>query len=159
MVKLLNVWNKNISDMLKRHFLFPDKMCDQISDAILDAHLRQDPNAKVACGKWLSIDRLIILCDDRSMELKANSANYQQKRWLKPVWCFCAAKSHLKRMWITRKSWETLSSTSDTTTRPKVCNNILVLLVHTIDVVFTGIKPNAMSRQTIQNFVLPSGTK
>ncbi|WP_440994910.1 S-adenosylmethionine synthetase N-terminal domain-containing protein, partial [Cysteiniphilum litorale] len=27
----------------------PDKICDQISDAILDAHLRQDPNAKVAC--------------------------------------------------------------------------------------------------------------
>ncbi|XP_073985958.1 S-adenosylmethionine Synthetase isoform X3 [Rhodnius prolixus] len=27
----------------------PDKMCDQISDAILDAHLRQDPDAKVAC--------------------------------------------------------------------------------------------------------------
>lgn len=31
---------------------FLDKMCDQISDAILDAHLRQDPNAKVACGKY-----------------------------------------------------------------------------------------------------------
>lgn len=30
---------------------FADKMCDQISDAILDAHLAQDPNAKVACGK------------------------------------------------------------------------------------------------------------
>lgn len=28
-------------------------MCDQISDAILDAHLRQDPNAKVACGKYI----------------------------------------------------------------------------------------------------------
>lgn len=27
----------------------PDKMCDKISDAILDAHLKQDPNAKVAC--------------------------------------------------------------------------------------------------------------
>lgn len=27
----------------------PDKLCDQISDAVLDAHLRQDPNAKVAC--------------------------------------------------------------------------------------------------------------
>lgn len=24
-------------------------MCDQISDAILDAHLRSDPSAKVAC--------------------------------------------------------------------------------------------------------------
>ena len=27
----------------------PDKMCDQISDAILDAILREDPNARVAC--------------------------------------------------------------------------------------------------------------
>lgn len=27
----------------------PDKMCDQVSDAILDAHLKVDPNAKVAC--------------------------------------------------------------------------------------------------------------
>jgi len=26
----------------------PDKICDQISDAILDAHLNQDPNARVA---------------------------------------------------------------------------------------------------------------
>lgn len=26
----------------------PDKICDQISDAILDAHLREDPNARVA---------------------------------------------------------------------------------------------------------------
>ena len=32
--------------------VFVDKMCDQISDAILDAHLKQDPDAKVACGKW-----------------------------------------------------------------------------------------------------------
>ena len=30
---------------------FVDKICDQVSDAILDAHLKQDPNAKVACGK------------------------------------------------------------------------------------------------------------
>ena len=29
----------------------PDKICDQISGAVLDAHLKQDPNAKVACGK------------------------------------------------------------------------------------------------------------
>ena len=27
----------------------PDKMCDQISDAVLDAILQQDPNARVAC--------------------------------------------------------------------------------------------------------------
>ena len=27
----------------------PDKICDQISDAILDAILAQDPNGRVAC--------------------------------------------------------------------------------------------------------------
>ena len=27
----------------------PDKVSDQISDAILDAHLKQDPNSRVAC--------------------------------------------------------------------------------------------------------------
>ena len=27
----------------------PDKVCDQISDAILDEMLRQDPNSRVAC--------------------------------------------------------------------------------------------------------------
>jgi len=27
----------------------PDKLCDQISDAILDACLREDPNSRVAC--------------------------------------------------------------------------------------------------------------
>jgi len=30
-------------------------MCDQISDAVLDAHLKQDPNAKVACGMYTYI--------------------------------------------------------------------------------------------------------
>jgi len=32
-------------------FLFLDKICDQLSDAVLDAHLEQDCNAKVACGQ------------------------------------------------------------------------------------------------------------
>ena len=26
-------------------------MCDQVSDAVLDAHLEVDPDARVACGK------------------------------------------------------------------------------------------------------------
>lgn len=32
--------------------VFTDKMCDQISDAVLDAYLRQDPDSKVACGEF-----------------------------------------------------------------------------------------------------------
>lgn len=37
--------------MSQKFLFFPDKICDQISDAVLDAHLQQDPDAKVACGR------------------------------------------------------------------------------------------------------------
>ena len=32
-----------------KKIIFTDKMCDQISDAVLDAHLKSDPDSKVAC--------------------------------------------------------------------------------------------------------------
>lgn len=41
----------------------PDKICDQISDAILDAHLQQDPNAKVACES-VSKTGMILVCGE-----------------------------------------------------------------------------------------------
>lgn len=40
--------------------LSTDKICDQISDAVLDAHLRQDPDAKVACGEQTRIQTKLI---------------------------------------------------------------------------------------------------
>ena len=39
----------------------PDKVCDQISDAILDACLRQDSNSKVACETAVTTDLVINL--------------------------------------------------------------------------------------------------
>ncbi|XP_045145363.1 S-adenosylmethionine synthase-like [Echinops telfairi] len=39
----------------------PDKICDQISDAVLDAHLQQDPDAKVACETVIINTGLVIL--------------------------------------------------------------------------------------------------
>jgi S-adenosylmethionine synthetase len=38
----------------------PDKVADQISDAILDAYLAQDPNAKVACECLITTQKLLI---------------------------------------------------------------------------------------------------
>ncbi len=38
----------------------PDKLCDQISDAVLDAHLAQDPMARVAC-ETISTTGMILL--------------------------------------------------------------------------------------------------
>jgi len=52
-------WNKRKDEfIMARHYLFtsesvteghPDKICDQISDAVLDAILEQDPQGRVAC--------------------------------------------------------------------------------------------------------------
>ena len=51
------------NDTMARHYLFtsesvteghPDKVCDQISDAVLDAILEQDPNGRVACETTVS---------------------------------------------------------------------------------------------------------
>merc|ERR1712021_193858 len=41
----------------------PDKMCDQISDAVLDAHLRGDPESKVAC-ETVTKTGMIMLCGE-----------------------------------------------------------------------------------------------
>jgi S-adenosylmethionine synthetase len=39
----------------------PDKICDQISDAVLDAHLSQDCNAKVACETAAKTGMIMLL--------------------------------------------------------------------------------------------------
>ncbi|CAD5116861.1 DgyrCDS5702 [Dimorphilus gyrociliatus] len=39
----------------------PDKICDQISDAVLDAHLERDPNAKVACETVMQNSMVFLL--------------------------------------------------------------------------------------------------
>ena len=38
----------------------PDKVADQISDAILDDFLRQDPNSRVACETFVSTGLVVI---------------------------------------------------------------------------------------------------
>src|SRR3954467_9149599 len=39
----------------------PDKMCDQVSDAILDAIIREDPNARVACETATTTGLVMVL--------------------------------------------------------------------------------------------------
>lgn len=39
----------------------PDKVADQISDAILDEFLKQDPEAKVACESFCSTGMVVVM--------------------------------------------------------------------------------------------------
>jgi S-adenosylmethionine synthetase len=38
----------------------PDKVCDRISDAVLDAFLKQEPHSRVACETFATTDRVVI---------------------------------------------------------------------------------------------------
>ncbi|UWP88413.1 methionine adenosyltransferase [Aliiroseovarius crassostreae] len=38
----------------------PDKVCDRISDAVLDAFLAEDPHSRVACETFATTDRVVI---------------------------------------------------------------------------------------------------
>ena len=46
----------------------PDKVCDRISDAVLDAFLAEEPEARVACETFATTNRdsnvMIISCND-----------------------------------------------------------------------------------------------
>lgn len=55
--------------MNKRNFLFtsesvteghPDKVCDQISDAVLDDVIRQDPRGRVACETFITLGLVVV---------------------------------------------------------------------------------------------------
>jgi S-adenosylmethionine synthetase len=41
-------------------YLVLDKICDQVSDAILDAHLEQDPDARVACESFSKTGLILV---------------------------------------------------------------------------------------------------
>ena len=49
----------------------PDKVCDQISDAILDAILQNDPNGRVAC-ETLTTTNLVIISGEISTKIHPN---------------------------------------------------------------------------------------
>lgn len=49
----------------------PDKICDQVSDAILDAHLTQDPHAKVAC-ETVTKTGMIMVCGEITSKAHVN---------------------------------------------------------------------------------------
>jgi len=67
-VKRFLFCTKNKEDTMKRLFTsesvtegHPDKICDQISDAILDSILEQDPDARVACETAVTTGMVMVM--------------------------------------------------------------------------------------------------
>lgn len=72
------------TDVVRVRGRIVDKICDQISDAVLDAHLRLDPDAKVACGNTAACmssqhkDSTVLLTSQLCIVL-ASQISYSQK--------------------------------------------------------------------------------
>ena len=58
----------------------PDKMCDQISDAILDMHLKQDPTARVACETLIKTGLVFV-----AGEITSNAVNVEYEKCIRKV--------------------------------------------------------------------------
>ncbi|MFC2168213.1 methionine adenosyltransferase [Acidobacteriota bacterium] len=56
----------------------PDKMADQISDAVLDAHLSQDPSARIACETLLA-KKLVVVAGEISSEAEVDIPDIVRK--------------------------------------------------------------------------------
>lgn len=76
-----------ISSTKSNHYLFtsesvgeghPDKLCDQISDAILDACLKRDPNAHVACETFSTTNLILVGGEIKFVSSNAN----ENKKWI-----------------------------------------------------------------------------
>ena len=59
----------------------PDKMCDQISDAVLDAILEQDPMARVAC-ECIATTGLILVMGEISTKCYVDIGKIARKKVL-----------------------------------------------------------------------------
>src|SRR6056300_1895557 len=66
-VAVMDQWSTKI--MPRQNYIFtsesvseghPDKVCDRISDAVLDAFLAQEPQARVACETFATTNRVVI---------------------------------------------------------------------------------------------------
>src|SRR6266699_6645963 len=56
----------------------PDKLCDQIADAILDEHLAQDPLARVGC-EVMAAKNLIIIAGEISSTARVDCASIARR--------------------------------------------------------------------------------
>ena len=64
----------------------PDKLADQISDAILDAFLKDDPDSRVACETLVKTD-LVVIAGEISSNAKPDLVTDQRLKLLTQLEC------------------------------------------------------------------------
>jgi len=65
----------------------PDKVCDQISDALVDAYLKKDPYSRLAIETFATTNRVIIGGEIRAPEIKNDEIEKIVRQTVKDIGC------------------------------------------------------------------------
>jgi hypothetical protein len=89
----------------------PDKICDQVSDAVLDAHLATDPHARVACETAVKTGFVIMRGRDHEPRTRVNYPSMVRERGEATS---ATPHGHRLRRHHLRRSWWPWSSSRPT---------------------------------------------
>ena len=79
---------------MKKNFLFtsesvseghPDKVCDRISDMVVDSYLSKDPFSRVACETLTTTNKVILAGETRGPEIKKNELEEKVRSCIKDI--------------------------------------------------------------------------
>ena len=81
----------------------PDKICDRISDMVVDTYISQDPNARVACETLTTTNKVILAGEVRGPEIKKENLIEKVRNCIKDIgyeqkgfhWKNCDVDIHL----------------------------------------------------------------
>ena len=98
--------------MSKKSYLFtsesvseghPDKVCDRISDMVVDTYLSKEPLARVACETLTTTNKVVLAGETRGPEIKKDDLIQKVRNCIKEIgyeqkgfhWKNCSIDVHL----------------------------------------------------------------
>ena len=80
----------------------PDKVCDRISDMVVDSYLSKDPFSRVACETLTTTNKVVLAGETRGPEIKKNELEEKVRNCIKDIgyeqdgfhWKNCSVDAH-----------------------------------------------------------------
>ena len=63
----------------------PDKVCDRISDMVVDSYLAKDPYARVACETLTTTNKVVLAGEIRGPEIKTDELIQKVRNCIKDI--------------------------------------------------------------------------
>ena len=63
----------------------PDKVCDRISDMVVDTYLANDPFSRVACETLATTNKVVLVGETRGPDIKKNELTQKVRECIKDI--------------------------------------------------------------------------